>query len=292
MGSWALPALTKVGKTGVEMTTTTRRRLIVLAYAAVLVLVTLAAMTFAEAALKRVMVSVDINNVVRGAEGEIKPARDPIPVADLGLAVGQVCVVGLEGFNPGSEHDGNDLILGTGGATLVAPNFEEFTGKVTAVEAVMTLGEYVTFDVLLGEDEVSSGGLTATFDCPPPEPPTTTTTVAPTTTTTVAPTTTTTTTLPPTTTTTMEDWPTTTTTTTLPPTTTTTIGEPPGSTTSTTETPVGAVPAGGGACAAGACVVAVSTTWSGWQSWAAIVFGVLALVLGAATVWGLRRKSN
>ena len=282
------------------MTTTTRRRLIVLAYAAVLVLVTLAAMTFAEAALKRVMVSVDINNVVRGAEGEIKPARDPIPVADLGLAVGQVCVVGLEGFNPGSEHDGNDLILGTGGATLVAPNFEEFTGKVTAVEAVMTLGEYVTFDVLLGEDEVSSGGLTATFDCPPPEPPTTTTTLPPTTTTTTVPptTTTTTTTLPPVTTTTMENWPTTTTTT-LPPTTTTTVAIIPVPTTVpdnsppiTIETPVGGVPAGGGSCAAGACVVAVSTTWSGWQSWLAILFGVLALVLGAATVWGLRRKSN
>ncbi len=277
----------------------TKRWLMGFAYGAVVVLVILAAVAFMQDVVlgaQSVMVSVPIDNVVRGDEGDIKPARDPVPVSELGIAIGQECLVALVGFNPGSEHPGNDQILSTGGATLVAPDFEEFKGKVTSVSAVMIMGEFVTFDVLLGEDEVSSGGLTATFDCPPPPPPTTTTTVAPATTTTVAPVTTTT--QPSVTTTTMENWPTTTT---AAPTTTTTAAPTtsiipvpttvPDSPTITIETPVGAVPAGGGACAGEACVVAQAAFSLGqvprfvWVALGALLLMLALAVLAERSIW-------
>ena len=205
-------------------------------------------------AAETIEVSVSIDNVVRGDEGEIKSARSPVSAADLGAQVGDICDVKLTGMNPGSEHDGNDLILSTNGQSLVAPNFEETKGKVTEVSAVMVLGEFVTFEVMLGVDGVSSGGLTATFDCSPA-----------------------TTTMPP------PDETTTTTTHVDPPPSTGTI--PPDDTTTTEPPPVGGVPTGGGACADGTCLAVV------WVPWA-LGFGLLFLVLSGITLWRMIRRDS
>jgi len=126
-----------------------------------------------------ITVSVDTGNVVKGAPGETLPARDPIIPSDIGLVVGQNCFVTLTGMNPGSEHPNNDQILSTGGQSLVAADFEEFAGKITSVSANMVIGEIITFMTHLGEEGrgVSSGGLTAIFDCPISTETTTTTTV-------------------------------------------------------------------------------------------------------------------
>ena len=143
-----------------------------------------------ELAVDPMIVSVPIDNVVFGNEGDLVEARDPVSAAELGAEVGWVCDVDLRGENPGSVNPLNDQILSTNGQSLVAPDFEEFTGKITEVSAVMILGEFVTFHTLLGPLGQSSGGLTATFDCSPNTTTTTTTTTVPETGTTVPDTTT------------------------------------------------------------------------------------------------------
>jgi hypothetical protein len=234
--------------------------LLVALIAAVLLYATAAAGQGVPTPEKRVVVSVPITNVVHGKPGEVKPAREPVTAAELGIAVGQECLVGLRGENPGSEHPGNDQILSTNGQSLVAANFEEFKGKITMVSTVMTIGESVTFDIRIGEDGVSSGGLTATFDCPPPEEPpsTTTTTSTP---------------EPP------NPPPSSTTTSTTPSVTTSTTPLP--VTTTTTPPPINGIDTGGGACADGACDgfrLTPPVTWG-------LLLAALAIVLAGAVGW-------
>jgi len=150
-------------------------------------------------------ISVPLNTVVRGNEGDIKPVRDPVSVSDFNAQAGWICDVEAVTGNPGSEHPSNDLIVGSNGDEVRASNVEEFSGKVTQAAGTLILGSTVTFDVELGPDGVFSGGMDVEFKCSPPDeeevPPSTTTTITSTPTTTTSPPSTTTTTAPTTTTT-------------------------------------------------------------------------------------------
>lgn len=159
------------------------------------------------------------DTVVRGAPESTHTLGTWSP-SEVGGEAGWTCSVTLRGDNPDSMHPGSDLLLTTGGATLVAPNVENSAGNHVEATAVMILRDPVTAAIRLGGDGVFSGGGSFTFNCQPPPATTTTTTTMPTTTTVVEPSTT-----------------------------TTTAPESPSTTTTTTPAPVGPVPAGGGAMA-------------------------------------------
>ncbi len=122
-------------------------------------------------ALGATTINVPLNTIVRGNEGDIKPVRDPVSVADLNAQPGDICDVSALTGNPASEHSFNDLIVGSNGDEVTASNVEEFAGKTTQATGTLTLGSTVTFDVLLGPDEVFSGGMDVEFKCSSTPPP-------------------------------------------------------------------------------------------------------------------------
>ncbi len=131
---------------------------------------------------------------------------------------GLECSVTAEAQNQTSVHPNNDLVVGSGGGSVVLENVEGTSGGVVVADGTLTLGPTVTVTLIMGPDHQFSAGITILIDCTPGS---TTTTTEATTTTSEATTTTseaTTTTTEPTTTTTDETTTTTeaTTTTTLP----------------------------------------------------------------------------
>jgi hypothetical protein len=116
-------------------------------------------------------ISVPLDTIVRGAEGDIKPLRDPVPVSELNAQPGDICDVAVTAGNPGSMHDGTDLLVGSNGDEVVATNVEETSGKVTQAVGTLTLGTTVTFDGRIGIDEVISAGMDVEFRCSSTPPP-------------------------------------------------------------------------------------------------------------------------
>jgi hypothetical protein len=111
--------------------------------------------------------------------------------------VGQVCSVTATGNNNTSVHVGNNVEV-TSANTVTLVGVEDAPNKTTVASGNLTLGEQVSFTLVLGPDPVYSAELDVTLDCQPEATTTTTsstttsstTTTAPTTTTTVADTTT------------------------------------------------------------------------------------------------------
>ena len=153
-------------------------------------------------------IEITLDTVVTADEGSITVlASADTPDEIIGLA----CVGVARAENQPSVHPDNDLIITSGGDSIVLEDVERAPGAVTSAEGLLTLGPTVTVSLRMGPDELFSGGMVFTVeDCAPP-------------------TTTTTTTEPP--------GGSTTTTTTEPPggSTTTTTTEPPGGTTTTTQ---------------------------------------------------------
>ncbi len=112
--------------------------------------------------------------VVRGS-GTVEVARATVP-ADL---VGDSCEATLVADNNESIHDGNNLIVSTGGESVTFTDVESEAFQETTAEGEVVLGEAVIVELQLGEDGISSGGFVLSFDC---SQDVTTTTVAPTTT--------------------------------------------------------------------------------------------------------------
>jgi len=141
------------------------------------------------------VIEISIDTVVSAQEGSITLLATTDTPPDL---IGLSCVGVAEAINQPSVHPGNDLIVASGGDSIVLEDVERESGAVTTAEAPLTLGPTVTVSLRMGPDEIFSAGLVFTIDeCTPPtttttEPPTTTTTEPPTTTTTEPPTTTTT----------------------------------------------------------------------------------------------------
>ncbi len=237
-------------------------------------------------------VEIPLDQVHRGDPGERFLEAEII----AGDRIGWTCLVTLDRRNNSSIHakdghpnHGTNLIVESANGfeisttnTIAFKNIESESFDVASL--VFTIAGDIRVYTQIGEDGVSSMGFLLEFECNPPPEETTTTTMPPTTTTTTHPPHPTTTTMPPTTTTTVTVPESTTSTTHVDTPTTTVVPEP---TTSTTETPEGGVPAGGGGCDEGACVVA-TVVWS-WTLWM-ILFGGLLIVLSGITLWRVFRK--
>ncbi len=127
---------------------------------------------------------IPVDTIVRGEPGDvIELMTVPVDADEVGL----VCQLTVTGENNPSEHPETDLIVTSGGVSLVIPDVEATASGTTRGGGEIVLGETVVIEVRLGPHRVFSGGLTLTSECAEPQ---TTTTVAPTTTS-LAPTTTT-----------------------------------------------------------------------------------------------------
>ncbi|HEX2154810.1 MAG TPA: hypothetical protein VHL52_12640 [Acidimicrobiia bacterium] len=131
--------------------------------------------------------------IIRGEAGQ----RVVLGTFDTpGDLVGQVCSVTATGNNNTSVHVGNDVEV-TSANTVTLVGVEDAPNKTTVANGNLSLGEQISFTLVLGPDPVYSAELDVTLNCQPEATTTTTstttsstTTTAPTTTTTVADTTT------------------------------------------------------------------------------------------------------
>ncbi len=102
--------------------------------------------------------------------------------------IGATCVGIAVAANGPSVHPGNDLIIASGGTTVVLEDVERESGAITPAAGDIVLGETVVVTLRMGSNGQFSGGLVIEIgaNCTPP----TTTTLATTTTTTLGTTTT------------------------------------------------------------------------------------------------------
>jgi hypothetical protein len=81
--------------------------------------------------------------------------------------VGKECALAAIADNNSSEHQGNDLVVTSGGSTVTLFDVERENGARTDGDGLLTLGTTVTIDMVLGEDDVSSGGYRVFALCQP-----------------------------------------------------------------------------------------------------------------------------
>ena len=116
------------------------------------------------------IISIPVDSVLRAPVNSVTlVASAPVP----GEFQGTDCIAEVEVDNQESEHDGNDLIVASGGTSGVLENFETEAFGVRTVEIPLTLGATVDVSLRMGPDEISSGGVFITVDCAESVPPTT-----------------------------------------------------------------------------------------------------------------------
>ncbi len=225
----------------------------ILAVAAVFVVFVLVAVAHAAT------VSVSIDTTIHGPEGNRAALHAPVTPESIGLVTGALCQVQAVGFNQSSVHADNDVEVGDQAGFVTLADVEAVAGKITNADGLLVLPPLISFVLVMGPDEVYSGGLRVDLDCTD-EPPTTTTTVA-------------------------------TTTTTTPPDVTTTTGPPTATTTSTEPPPVGPPETGGGACADGGCAAGpLALALGAISGQAGRVVLALSVLGGIALILSLRRR--
>jgi hypothetical protein len=157
--------------------------------ATLLLIAAMVLFTLPAEALEPIVISTD--TVVRGSEGEVHVLVE-VPTGDEAGCEAQVSATT---HNNASVHVGNDLIVSSGGASVVISDVESAPGTEKSASGSLTLSDTLVVAVRLGPaDEIRansifSGGVTVTVSCIPVV--TTTTTMQPTTTSTEGVTTTT-----------------------------------------------------------------------------------------------------
>ncbi len=125
---------------------------------------------------------VPVDTIVRSKPGVVTElVKIDVPEEHQGAS----CDLDAIGQNQGSVHPGNDLLVMTGDSDVTVEGVEDTAFQTTPKSVELVLGSTITVSLVMGPDEVFSGGLTLSFNCPPP--PTTTTTTTSTTSTTVPP---------------------------------------------------------------------------------------------------------
>lgn len=116
------------------------------------------------------LIVIPVSGFARGDEGDvISIATVPVPT-DL---VGATCQITGSTVNQISVHEGNDLLIISGGQTFTVPNFEDAGFIVHEAGETASLGSTVELQIRFGPDGVSSGGFRVSVDCQPDIAPTT-----------------------------------------------------------------------------------------------------------------------
>jgi hypothetical protein len=107
-------------------------------------------------------VVIPIDTVVRAPEGsQTALATSAVPAE----AVGQVCSVVSHAANQRSIHPNNDLIVDSGASQVVLPDVESVPNSTVEATGPLTLGSSIEVSLLMGEDEVFSGGFDIVVEC-------------------------------------------------------------------------------------------------------------------------------
>lgn len=115
--------------------------------------------------------AIPIDTVVEadaGSETELSSMATP---DDL---VGANCSLEAVGQNQESQHPGNDLVVRSGQSETRLVGVEDTPDKTTSVSDGVVLGETLTVSLVMGSDEIFSGGVTISFTCTAPASTTTT----------------------------------------------------------------------------------------------------------------------
>jgi hypothetical protein len=107
---------------------------------------------------------VSIDSVAFGDEGDRIPISEQAVPAEL---VGATCTGDLTVTNNESAHNGNNLIITTGGVETPVPDVEAEENLTLEISGSIVLGDTLTVEMELGPGGVTSGGLTLTLDCTP-----------------------------------------------------------------------------------------------------------------------------
>lgn len=126
---------------------------------------------------------IPLETVERGEEGsELLLGTETVPAEDTG----RECDVVAESANNHSVHPNTDLLVRSGDSEVEVLDVEQESDGTIEATDTLVLDTEVSVFVRFGPDEVFSGGLVVTLDCPTP-PPTTTVPSSPTTTVTTVP---------------------------------------------------------------------------------------------------------
>lgn len=79
---------------------------------------------------------------------------------------GKLCAVTVHGSNQESVHPGNDLVIASGGDSLVLADVEGVAFGQLEEEGSLRLGEGLTVTLVMGPDGVFSAGMTVRVSCP------------------------------------------------------------------------------------------------------------------------------
>lgn len=136
------------------------------------------------------LIIIPVSGFATGGAGEIASIASVAVPADV---VGATCRITGSTVNQISVHDGNDLLIVTGGQTFVIPNFEDAGFIVHEAGETAAVGSTIELRIRFGPDGLSSGGFRVSVDCeategsPTTAAPSTSTTVGESTTTTEEP---------------------------------------------------------------------------------------------------------
>ncbi len=109
-------------------------------------------------------ISIPVNTVERGSEGSI------INLANIDIQdeyVGLECAVSAIARNQSSVHPGNDLSIESATTVLIKDVERESNGTVEATGKI-ELSDKLSVNLIMGQDEVFSGGLDVDLKCEQP----------------------------------------------------------------------------------------------------------------------------
>lgn len=127
----------------------------------VIVALTAALLALGSSVALAAIFEIPIDTVVYAPEDSITRLETVDTPPDL---IGASCVGVAVAANQTSVHPGNDLIISSGGTSVVLEDVERAPGTTTPASGELTLGEQVTVDLRMGPDEVFSGGLVIIID--------------------------------------------------------------------------------------------------------------------------------
>lgn len=120
-------------------------------------------MTAVGAEADDISLEVPLPTVVRAPAGTEHLLASASARADL---VGVLCVVTVRTSNQKSVHPGNDLVVASGGDSLVIEDVEGEPFAESGQEGTLRLGSEVTVTLVMGPDGVFSAGMTVKISCP------------------------------------------------------------------------------------------------------------------------------
>jgi len=115
---------------------------------------------------------IPVDTVQWGTEGEIRELADKDVPEEF---FGHRCEVTAVSRNQDSVHPGNNLIVDSGGSSVVLEDVEGESQLIVEGSGQLVLGSTIVVSLEFGSDAVFSAGIDVVIDCTPPttEPPTT-----------------------------------------------------------------------------------------------------------------------